>query len=463
MPNKFAQKIKNSPMNSIKKLSLFDSSMIVMGSMIGSGIFIVSSGMARDLGSPMYLILAWVVTAILTLLAALSYGELAASMPKAGGQYVYLKEAYGPLFGFLYGWTLFSVIQSGTIAAVAVAFAKFSAILFPIFSENNVIFQITNFKISAAQILGIVVIWTLSMSNFRQIKSGAFIQNIFTSAKIIALVFVILAGLYFVLNHAGDALSTNHIMSSSSTELSIGVFCAALVGSIFSSDAWNNITFTASEIDKPEKNVPRSLLIGTGSVLLIYILINIVYVNALPFEAIKNVPSDRVGTLLMQTVFGDIGAVLMAILIMVSTFGCINGLCLSGARVYFAMAKDQLFFKQAEKLNKNQSPQYALIIQAIWASILTLSGSYGDLLDYVVFAVLLFYILTVAALFILRKKQADLPRPYKVFAYPYLPALYIIMASVICVSLLIYKPNYTYPGLAIVLAGIPVYFWVTKR
>jgi len=450
-------------MNNIKKLSLFDSSMIVMGSMIGSGIFIVSSGMARDLGSPMYLILAWVVTAILTLLAALSYGELAASMPKAGGQYVYLKEAYGPLFGFLYGWTLFTVIQSGTIAAVAVAFAKFSAILFPVFSENNVLFEVANFKISAAQILGIVVIWTLSLSNFREIKSGALIQNIFTSAKIIALVFVIIAGLYFVLNHAGDAISSSNIVSSSNPKLSIGVFCAALVGSIFSSDAWNNITFTASEIDKPEKNVPRSLLIGTGSVLLIYILINLVYVNALPFEAIKNVPSDRVGTLLMQTVFGDIGAVLMAILIMVSTFGCINGLCLSGARVYFAMAKDQLFFKQAEKLNKNQSPQYALIIQAIWASLLTLSGSYGDLLDYVVFAVLLFYILTVAALFVLRKKQADLPRPYKVFAYPYLPALYIIMASVICVSLLIYKPNYTYPGLAIVLAGIPVYFWVRRK
>jgi APA family basic amino acid/polyamine antiporter len=450
-------------MNSIKKLSLFDSSMIVMGSMIGSGIFIVSSGMARDLGSPMYLILAWVVTAILTLLAALSYGELAASMPKAGGQYVYLKEAYGPLFGFLYGWTLFTVIQSGTIAAVAVAFAKFSAILFPVFSENNVMLQVANFKISAAQILGIVVIWTLSLSNFREIKSGALIQNIFTSAKIIALVFVIIAGLYFVLNHAGDAINSSSNIIETSPGSSIGVFCAALVGSIFSSDAWNNITFTASEIDKPEKNVPRSLLIGTGSVLLIYILINLIYVNALPFEAIKNVPSDRVGTLLMQTVFGDMGSVLMAVLIMVSTFGCINGLCLSGARVYFAMAKDQLFFKQAEKLNKNQSPQYALIIQAIWASLLTLSGSYGDLLDYVVFAVLLFYILTVSALFVLRKKQADLPRPYKVFAYPYLPALYIIMASVICVSLLIYKPNYTYPGLAIVLAGIPVYFGVRKR
>jgi APA family basic amino acid/polyamine antiporter len=411
----------------------------------------------------MYLILAWVVTAILTLLAALSYGELAASMPKAGGQYVYLKEAYGPLFGFLYGWTLFTVIQSGTIAAVAVAFAKFSAILFPVFSENNVMLQVANFKISAAQIQGIVVIWTLSLSNFREIKSGALIQNIFTSAKIIALVFVIIAGLYFVLNHAGDAINSSSNIIETSPGLSIGVFCAALVGSIFSSDAWNNITFTASEIDKPEKNVPRSLLIGTGSVLLIYILINLVYVNALPFEAIKNVPSGRVGTLLMQTVFGDMGSVLMAVLIMVSTFGCINGLCLSGARVYFAMAKDQLFFKQAEKLNKNQSPQYALIIQAIWASLLTLSGSYGDLLDYVVFAVLLFYILTVSALFVLRKKQADLPRPYKVFAYPYLPALYIIMASVICVSLLIYKPNYTYPGLAIVLAGIPVYFGVRKR
>ncbi len=452
-------------MQKIKKLSLLDASMLVMGSMIGSGIFIVSSGMARDLNSPLYLLLAWVLTGILTLLAALCYGELAAAMPKAGGQYVYLKEAYGNLFGFLYGWTLFTVIQSGTIAAVAVAFAKFSAVIFPVFSENNILFKFYNFTISAAQILGIAVIWLLSISNFRAIKSGALLQNIFTIAKIAALLFVILAGIYFIINAPTHILSFNNKLENNIfnfSNLSIGLFCAALVGSIFSSDAWNNITFTAGEIDKPEKNLPKALLIGTGSVLLIYILINIIYIAALPFDAIKNVASDRVGTLLMQTVFGNIGSLLMALLIMVSTFGCINGLCLSGARVYYAMAKDNLFFKRAQNLNQNQSPQYALIIQAVWASLLTLSGTYGNLLDYVVFAVLLFYILTVAALFVLRKKQPNLTRPYKVFAYPYLPILYIAMASIICICLLIYKPAYTYPGLAIVLAGVPVYFCLTK-
>lgn len=436
--------------------------MIVMGSMIGSGIFIVSAGMSRDLGSPENLLLAWILTGVLTIFAALSYAELGAAMPKAGGQYVYLKEAYGKMFGFLYGWTLFSVIQTGTIAAVAVAFARFTGVLFPVISEKNILLQIGNFQISSVQVLGILVIVLLTMSNFREVKKAAFIQNVFTISKIAALLFVIIAGVFWI-SSANEPVWTFKFSGFDLTTIGPGVFAAALVGSIFSSDAWNNITFTASEIEQPEKNLPRALLLGTSGVTLLYLASNLVYLKALSFDAIQHAESDRVGTLLMQTIFGETGAVLMALLIMVSTFGCINGLTLSGARVYYAMAKDGYFLKQAAVLNKNQSPQAALIMQAVWACLLTLSGSYGDLLDYVVFAVLLFYILTVAAVFVLRKKQANLERPYQVFAYPILPALYIVFAAGICLSLLIWKPNYSYPGLAIVLAGIPVYYLMNRK
>lgn len=445
-----------------KKLNLLDSTMLVMGSMIGSGIFIVSASMLRDLGSIENLLLAWVITGVLTFLGALSYAELGASMPKAGGQYIYLKEAYGKLFGFLYGWTLFTVIQTGTIAAVAVAFAKFTGVLFPIVSEKNILFQLGSFKISSVQVLGIAVLWLLTISNFREVKKGAFIQNVFTISKIVALIFVIIAGVYFVSTSASTQWTWDWSKLSISS-IGIGLFSAALVGSIFSSDAWNNITFTAGEIESPEKNLPRSLLLGTGGVTLLYIFCNLVYVKALSSSQIQTAEFDRVGTLLMNTVFGETGAWLMAILIMISTFGCINGLTLSGARVYYAMAKDGYFLKSAASLNKNQSPQTALLMQAVWTSILTLSGSYGDLLDYVVFAVLLFYILTVAGVFILRTKQPNLPRPYKVFAYPLVPALYIILAAIICVSLLIYKPNFSYPGLAIVLLGVPVYYFFKPK
>lgn len=450
----------------MKKLNLLDSTMLIMGSMIGSGIFIVSAQIARDVNSIFYLMLAWIVTAVLTILAALSYGELAAMMPKAGGQYVYLKEAYGKLFGFLYGWTLFTVIQTGTIAAVAVAFAKFAGVIFPSVSEKNILLQIGEFKIHAAQLVGILVIWILTCSNFRNVKSGALVQNIFTFSKIIALLFVIAAGVYYIFTNDFIIQTSNPLISQSFNQtqnLTLGIFCAALVGSIFSADAWNNITFTAGEVEKPERNLPLSLLLGTGAVLVLYIVINLIYTNALSLEEIKTADSDRVGTLLLQKVFGVRGADLMAIFIMISTFGCVNGLALSGARVYYAMAKDKLFLSTAASLNKNNSPQKALIMQGVWASVLALSGSYGDLLDYVVFAVLLFYILTVAGVFVLRIKQPDAIRPYKVFAYPILPAIYIIMATVICVSLLIYKPNYTYPGLAIVLAGIPVYFLLNRK
>ncbi len=448
-------------MQTTRKLSLLDCTMLIMGSMIGSGIFIVPAAMSRELGSPLMLLAAWAVTAVLTVFAALSYGELAAMMPKAGGQYVYLREAYHPLFGFLYGWTLFTVIQTGTIAAVAVAFAKFTGVFIPAISPNQILIDLGVIHINTQQLLAIAVVWLLTFSNFRNIKSGAFLQNLFTFTKIGAIVFMIGAGLYFAFTHTAQTADYSIPAETSSFNF-WGVFCVALVGSIFSSDAWNNITFTGSEIENPGRNLPLSLIMGTGIVLAIYLFINWVYLQVLPFEQIQTAEHDRVGTLMLQTVFGNAGMFLMAALIMISTFGCINGLTLSGSRVYYAMAQDGLFFKKASTLNKNGSPQFALIIQAIWTSLLTLSGSYGDLLDYVVFAVLLFYILTVGGLFILRYKQPDAPRSYKVFAYPFLPAAYILMALFICINLLLHKPDYTYPGLAIVLAGVPLYYLIVK-
>ena len=448
-------------MQNSKKLSLFDCTMLIMGSMIGSGIFIVPAAMSRELGSPLMLLIAWLLTAILTILAAICYGELAAMMPKAGGQYVYLREAYNRLFGFLYGWTLFAVIQTGTIAAVAVAFAKFTGVFASTISQQNSILNLGPFNISSQQLLAIVVVWVLTFSNFRNVKSGALLQNIFTVTKIGVIILMIIAGVYFAATH--DTVSQNYTLPSETATFSYwGVFCVALVGSIFSSDAWNNITFTGGEIDKPERNLPLSLVLGTSIVLLIYFFINWVYLQVLSFDAIQHAENDRVGTVMLQEVFGNWGMYAMAALIMVSTFGCINGLTLSGSRVYYAMAKDGLFFKHAGTLNNNGSPQFALVIQAIWTSILTLSGSYGDLLDYVVFAVLLFYILTVAGIFLLRYKQPKTYRPYRVFAYPYLPIIYIALALFICINLLVYKPNYTYPGLGIVLLGIPIYFVLPK-
>lgn len=445
-----------------KKLSLLDCTMLIIGSMIGSGIFIVPAAMSRELGSPLMLLAAWAVTALLTVFAALSYGELSAMMPKAGGQYVYLREAYHPMFGFLYGWTLFTVIQTGTIAAVGVAFAKFTGVFFPFISDKNILFSIGSFPVQTQQVLAIAVIWILTVSNFRNVKSGAFIQNIFTFTKVAAIVFMILAGLYYAFSEQSQVVDYAIPAQAGSFDY-WGIFCVAMVGSIFSADAWNNVTFTGGEIDRPERNLPLSLLMGTGTVLLIYIFINWVYLKILPFDAIQHAESDRVGTLMLQTVFGQIGMYLMALLIMISTFGCINGLTLSGARVYYAMANDGLFIPKAKQLNKNHSPQFALIMQAVWTSLLTLSGSYGDLLDYVVFAVLLFYILTVGGVFILRIKQPDAPRPYKVPAYPLIPVVYILLALFICINLLLRKPDYTYPGLGIVLCGIPVYYVIKRR
>lgn len=445
-----------------KKLSLLDSTMLITGSMIGSGIFIVPAAMSRQLESPVLLIGAWILTAILTWLAALNYGELAAMMPKAGGQYVYLREAFHPLIGFLYGWALFTVIQTGTIAAVAVAFAKFTGVFWPAISDQHLLLEIGPLHLQTQQILAIIVVWLLTWSNFRSVKSGARVQNLFTFTKIGAILFLILAGIYHAFSGHLTTVDWSIHLPESQIPF-IGLLSIALVGSIFSADAWNNITFTGGEIERPSRNLPLSLMLGTSLVLIIYIIINLVYIYVLPFEQIGSAPSERVGTLLLQTVFGDVGMYLMAAMIMISTFGCINGLTLSGARVYYAMAADGLFFKRASSLNKNESPQFALVIQGIWTSILTLSGSYGDLLDYVVFAVLLFYILTVAGVIVMRFRQPLAERPYRVLWYPVLPIVYILLAAVICISLLIYKPDYSYPGLLIVLAGIPVYYVITKK
>jgi basic amino acid/polyamine antiporter, APA family len=467
-----------------RELKLFDSTMIVIGSMIGSGIFIVSADIARTVGSPGYLLLVWAITGAITLIAALSYGELAGMMPQAGGQYVYLREAYGPLIGFLYGWTFFMVIQAGTIAAVGVAFAKYTSVIIPAFGENNVLLTVWRLNISAAQILAIAVIAGLTYLNAQGLKAGKITQDIFTFAKTAALLGLILLGIFIGKNSTSVAANLSNFWDTSWTHLSgggitsieslsgFGVLAAigvAMVGSLFSSDAWNNITFTAGEVVNPRKNIPLSLALGTGIVTLLYILANVAYVLVLPVtgtpeatdvlgRGIQFATNERVGTAAASMIFGEPAAIIMAVLIMISTFGCSNGLILAGARVYYAMAKDGLFFKSTGTLNKNSVPGIALVVQAVWASALCLSGSYGDLLDYVIFAVLVFYILTVGGIFRLRKLKPDAERPYKAIGYPFLPALYIVAAAAISLDLLILKPTYTWPGVIIVLFGIPMYF-----
>jgi len=467
-----------------RDLGLFDSTMIVIGSMIGSGIFIVSADISRTVGGGGWVLLVWALTGIFTLIAALSYGELAGMMPKAGGQYVYLREAYNPFIAFLYGWTLFSVIQTGTIAAVAVAFAKYTGIFIPFVSEKNIVLSLGSFQISGAQLLAILSIWILTAINLRGVREGKIIQNIFTFSKTAALVILIALGLFF----AGDAstwtnnLSTfwdaQQILPDGTTidlagAMLIAMFGTAMVGSIFSSDAWNNITFTAGEVREPSRNIPLSLAIGTGIVTLLYILANIAYMHVLPVigfpqgtdvmaRGMQFAVSDRVGAAAAEIIFGASGAAIMAALIMVSTFGCNNGIILSGARAYFAMAKDGLFFSKAGDLNANGVPGKALFIQAMWASLLCLSGTYGALLDYVVTAVLIFYILTILGIFRLRSMKPDADRPYKAFGYPILPAIYIAFASAIILDLLVFKPDTTIPGVLLVLTGIPLYAFMKK-
>ncbi len=458
-----------------RELGLLDGTMIVAGSMIGSGIFIVSSDIARNVGSAGWLIFVWVLTGFITLIAALSYGELSAIFPKAGGQYVYLREAYGKLIAFLYGWGLFTIIQTGTIAAVGVAFAKFTAYIFPFFSEDNVLFSISNFNISSAQLLAIVSIVFLTWLNSRGIKNGKLMQTGLTIIKILSLAGLIIAGLFVAFNaeiwqaNWSTAWETTQWNPGSEQMIKVAyaaVFAgviSAMVGSLFSSDAWNNVTFIAGEMKNPSRNIGLSLFFGVLIVTVIYILMNLMYVATLSMEEIATASQDRVAVAAALKIFGSGGAVIIAAMIMISTFGCNNGLILAGARVYHTMANDGVFFKKAANLNKFEVPAWGLWIQCVWASVLCLSGKYGDLLDYVIMAVLIFYVLTIAGIFILRKKRPDLPRTYKAFGYPVLPALYILVASTICIGLLIYKTTYTWPGVLIILLGIPVYYLINRK
>ena len=490
----------------IKGLGLTSSTMLVMGSMIGSGIFLVSAEIAREVDSPALLIGAWVVTAFMTMVAALSYGELAAMMPQAGGQYVYLREALGPLWGFLYGWTLFLVIQTGTIAAVGVAFGRFLGVFFPTISSTHWLIHFAKVPsipigpmvlgnmdvgLSTQNLMAILLVVALSVINIYGVKTGAIIQDIFTFAKVSALLGLVLFGVAMGRNAA--ALAANfganfwlNVHRLHPVQVGVGgpivlvstltILAVAQVGSLFSADAWNNVTFTAGEVKNPKRNLPLSLALGTGVVLALYIGCNIIYLNVLPLQGtagaatvigrgIQHATEDRVATAALNVMFGSIGAYLMAVAIMVSSFGCNNGLILSGARVYYAMAKDGLFFRGAGKLHPTyKTPVASLMVQMVWICILCVSGSYGQLLDYVVFAVLVFYILTIAGLFVLRYKQPNAERPYRAFGYPLLPAIYIVMAVFIDVVLLLYKPQFTWPGLMIVLLGIPVYYvWRSRR
>src|SRR5436190_5810619 len=449
----------------VKGLGLLDSTTLVMGSMIGSGIFIVSADIARQTQSPGLLIVTWIVTATLTLIAALSYGELAAAMPHAGGQYVYLREAFGPLSGFLFGWTTFMVIQTGTIAAVAVAFAKYSGVFLPWISAQNYLVGQGKVGVTTQQALAIAVIVLLSAVNSRGIRTGAVIQNVFTLAKTAALLCLITLGFWLGRNPQAVSANFHGFWRNASWSFdTIRLVGVAMVGALFSSDAWNNVTFTAGEVRNPKRNLPLSLALGVGVVSVLYLLCNLVYLNALPLEQIQTAPQDRVATAVAQQMFGGIGVQLLAAAIMISTFGCVNGMLLAGARVYYAMARDRVFFRQAGELDpKSHTPSTSLWLQCIWASLLCLSGRYGDLLDYVIFAVLIFYILTIAGIFVLRRTRPDMERPYRAIGYPVLPIIYIAVAGLIEILLLLYKPNYTWPGLIIVLLGIPVYFLWRKK
>lgn len=408
------------------------------------------------------LLLAWVITGVITVLGALCYGELAAMMPKAGGQYIYLREAYNPMFGFLYGWTLFSVIQTGTIAAVAMAFALFTGVFIPEISPANHLFEIGSFSVSTQQMLAIVVIVLLSMYNFREVKTGALLQNIFTITKVAALLLLVVLGFYFGMHGIGKAENFSPAFPDVIDWTTISIFGAALTGSLFSADAWNNVTYTAGEVKNPQRNLPLSLFIGTSSVILIYILANVAYVYVLGVDGIAAADNKRLGTVMMQSILGDKGKFFMAAMIMISTFGCLNGVIFTAARVYYAMAKDKLFFKSAAVLNKNGAPAKSLTFQCIWACLLCFTGSYGDLLDYVMFAVMIFYVLTVSGLFILRRKKPNADRPYKVVGYPLLPAIYILLAASVAYFMLVNNNTNCLRGLIIMLIGVPVYFIFKK-
>jgi APA family basic amino acid/polyamine antiporter len=452
-------------------LSAFDATMIVAGSMIGSGIFIVSADITRNVGAAGWLIGVWILTGFMTLTAALSYGELSAMFPKAGGQYVYLKESYNPLLGFLYGWSFFSVIQTGTIAAVGVAFSKFAGYFFPALemTDANILFQVGFLKVYPAQLVSIAIIILLTFINTKGVQGGKLIQTTFTVTKLASLFGLI--GFGFLLaskssiwnanwEHAWEmkTIAANNVSTPIFGVAILGAIAASMVGSIFSSDAWNNVTFIAGEIKNPKRNIGLSLFLGTLIVTVIYIAANLMYLSVLPLNQIANAPADRVAVAASNVIFGNIGTYVIAVMIMISTFGCNNGLILAGARVYYTMAQDGLFFKKAGTLNKNAVPAWALWAQCIVAGLLCLSGKYGDLLDMVSFIVVIFYILTIIGIFVLRKKKPELTRPYKAFGYPILPAIYILMGTCFCVLLILYKPNFTWPGLIITLIGIPLYY-----
>lgn len=466
-----------------RELGLLNATSLVAGSMIGSGIFIVTAAMARDLGSSAWLLIVWLITGLLTMSAALSYGELAGMMPNAGGQFVYIQRAYGKLMSFLYGWTVFTVIQTGVIAAVAVAFANYSAVFFP--ALENKLFTIgKSFVFSNKQVLAMASIILLTYINTKGVQSGKTLQLIFTIAKLFALFALIVLGLYVGLQT--DVLSNNfaNMWDASQTVLNedgtvtvtkiagialLGAMGATIINSLFSSDAWNNVTFIAGEIKDPKKNIPRSLFLGTLIVTIIYILANIAYLSLLPMngsplgESVMNngimfADQDRVGAAAANVIMGNVGVFVMAGLIMISTFGCNSGLILSGGRLFYAMSKDGLFFKKAGELNANNVPAKALWLQCVWACVLCISGKYNDLLTYATFASLLFYILTIYGIFILRKKEPNTERPYKAFGYPIIPAIYILVTSLICFCLLYYQTKSTGLGLLIVALGIPVYY-----
>jgi APA family basic amino acid/polyamine antiporter len=468
----------------VKALSLTDATMLVAGSMIGSGIFIVSADISRTVNSPLWLMLAWLAAGVITMLGALSYGELAAMYPRAGGQYVFLRESMGPLMGFLYGWTLFIVIQTGTIAAVAVAFGRFLGVLWPAITPDrfgwfpqmdiNTPGGLIEVGLTPQRLVALITVWILTWVNLRGVREGKLVQTSLTIIKTGALALLILLGLTIGRNATAIAAnfgSGNFVGHVDVTSAFMIAFGASLVGSLFSSDAWNNVTFAAAEVKNPQRNLPLALLMGTGLVSLLYILANVAYLNILPLHGTKDAADvlgrgiqfatqDRVGSAAAEMIFGAIGGTIMATAILISTFGCNNGLILSGARVYYAMAKDKLFFRKAGELNKNSVPALALITQAIWTSLLCLTGTYGQLLDYVIFAALIFYALTTIGLFILRSKRPDAERPYRAIGYPVLPALYIVLASTIAVVLLISDKTraQAVSGLILVAIGVPVFF-----
>jgi APA family basic amino acid/polyamine antiporter len=469
----------------VRGLNLFDATMVVIGAMIGSGIFIVSADMSRLIGSPGWMLVAWALTGVLTITAALSYGELASMLPHAGGMYVYLREAFSPLWGFLYGWTLFTVIQTGTIAAVAVAFARFLAVVFPPVAENRYLVEPIHISsryaisLSTAQLVGVAVIALLTWANSRGLEYGKVVQNLFTTAKTAALAALILAGLFLGWSASAVKVNFTSPFKLGAYDPALGVAAGSVFGlmvalsvaqsgSLFSADSWHDITFAAGEVRNPRRNLPLAMALGTTAVIGLYLLANVAYLVALPLGAIQQAPADRVATAMLQAILPGYGPTLMAVAIMVSTFGCVNSLVLAGARAYYAMARDGLFFARAGVLNKAQVPGWSLLVQGIWSAALVLPRTYNpdthtygslysNLLDYVISAALLFYILTIAGVFRLRRTRPDAERPYRVAGYPFVPALYIIGAAVVLVMLFVYRPATTWPGLAIVIMGAGVY------